>query len=313
MRGVLNRVAGAPITWGVCEVPGWGHQLSPERVLAEMAEIGLRATEMGPEGYLPGDRERLGELLGAHGLSVVAGFLPIVLHRAAGVTEQLDRAARFGDLLKNAGADVMVLGAVTGANGYEGSGDLDNTTWITLTETLDRVIDIGAERDLRVALHPHYGTMIESSQAITRLVGSSPVDLCIDTGHLTIGGADPLEILDAAGERVAHVHLKDVDRRLAEQVRAGSIAYHDAVVNGLYRPLGKGDVPIVAVVETLERSGYSGWYVLEQDAVLEDFPVAPGGPITDARASLEFLKKVTQTSEVVEMGRAGSSDNVSPG
>jgi inosose dehydratase len=33
---IMDRVAGAPISWGVCEVPGWGHQLSPEQVLPEM-------------------------------------------------------------------------------------------------------------------------------------------------------------------------------------------------------------------------------------------------------------------------------------
>lgn len=42
------KIAGAPISWGVCEVPGWGYQMSPERVLTEMKEIGLTATEFGP-------------------------------------------------------------------------------------------------------------------------------------------------------------------------------------------------------------------------------------------------------------------------
>ena len=48
-----RRLAGAPISWGVCEVPGWGRQLPPDRVLAEMAGLGLSATELGPLGYLP--------------------------------------------------------------------------------------------------------------------------------------------------------------------------------------------------------------------------------------------------------------------
>ena len=33
-RPGVDRIAGAPISWGVCEVPGWGYQLTPERVLA---------------------------------------------------------------------------------------------------------------------------------------------------------------------------------------------------------------------------------------------------------------------------------------
>ena len=52
----LRPVAGhAPISWGVCEVPGWGYQLPAERVLREMHEVGLTATEFGPDGFLPPD------------------------------------------------------------------------------------------------------------------------------------------------------------------------------------------------------------------------------------------------------------------
>src|ERR687893_635957 len=75
-----RRLAGAPISWGVCEVPGWGLMLPPERVLAEMASLGLRATEMGPVGYLPPDTGRVRALLEEHGLGVVAAFVPLVLH-----------------------------------------------------------------------------------------------------------------------------------------------------------------------------------------------------------------------------------------
>jgi inosose dehydratase len=53
------KIAGAPISWGVCEVPGWGYQLSPQRVLAEMRDVGLAATELGPEGFLPSDPDEL--------------------------------------------------------------------------------------------------------------------------------------------------------------------------------------------------------------------------------------------------------------
>jgi len=37
------KIAGAPISWGVCEVPGWGYQLTPERVLAVGACLARRA------------------------------------------------------------------------------------------------------------------------------------------------------------------------------------------------------------------------------------------------------------------------------
>ena len=52
------RIAGAPISWGVCEVPNWGYQLAPSRVLDEMRDVGLAATELGPEGFLPADPDQ---------------------------------------------------------------------------------------------------------------------------------------------------------------------------------------------------------------------------------------------------------------
>ena len=49
----IEKLAAAPISWGVCEVPGWGRVLDSERVLGEMSSLGLVATELGPPGYLP--------------------------------------------------------------------------------------------------------------------------------------------------------------------------------------------------------------------------------------------------------------------
>ena len=82
------RVAGAPISWGVCEVPDWGYQMEPERVLSEAAALGLAAVEAGPDGFLPSEPEEMARLLSGHGLELVGGFVPVVLH---------DREARVAD------------------------------------------------------------------------------------------------------------------------------------------------------------------------------------------------------------------------
>ena len=294
MRG---RIAGAPITWGVCEVPGWGHQIAPDRVLKEMAAIGLTATELGPEGYLPTDPHHLRAMLDSHGLRLTAGFVPVVLHLAERAEEELAAARRSADLLAAAGAEVLVLAAATGVADYERSAELGIEQWRTLLSAVDRMLEVGAERGLSVTLHPHVGTIIESPEDIGRLLRTSSVSLCLDTGHLTIGGGGPVELAATEPDRIAHVHLKDVDDRLARLVRRGDVGYREAVGRGLYRPLGEGDVDVAGVVRTLEASGYRGWYVLEQDAVLAS-PPAPGtGPARDAQTSLGFLQEVLRTTE----------------
>src|SRR6266498_2787656 len=75
-----QKIAGAPISWGVCEVSGWGYQLRPDRVLKEMREVGLSATELGPEGFLPSEPTAMANILSQHGLQAVGGFTPLVLH-----------------------------------------------------------------------------------------------------------------------------------------------------------------------------------------------------------------------------------------
>jgi inosose dehydratase len=284
-----GRVAGAPISWGVCEVPGWGHQMTADRVLSEMRAAGLRATELGPEGFLPPARARA--LLDNNGLQLVAGFVPAVLHEEADLRGGLDAIGASADLIADLGGRVLVLAAATSREGYEATGRLDRDGWSILGRGIDRVVALAEDRGLRVALHPHHGTVVERPADVERLLEISEVGLCLDTGHVLVGGGDPLELARGATPRIVHVHLKDVSAPVAEQVAAGRLGYRDAVRAGLYRPLGEGDLDVTAVVRTLEQSGYAGWYVLEHDEVLDREPKEASGPIHAARRSLAFLER----------------------
>ena len=207
------KIAGAPISWGVCEVPGWGYQLDSKRVLSEMRDAGLTATELGPDGFLPTDTTELVELLDGFGLSCVGGFVPVVLFRADHDPAE-DLAGPLESLVA-AGAGVVVLAAATGADGYDERPELDENQWETLLSNLDRLAQIAAKRGLRAVLHPHVGTMVETRAEVDRVLAGSRIPLCLDTGHLLIGGTDPLELTRQVPDRIEHAHLKDVDAALA--------------------------------------------------------------------------------------------------
>jgi inosose dehydratase len=290
------RLAGAPITWGVCEVQGWGCQLAAERVLREIAGLGLRAVELGPQGFLPDDPGEVARTLGRHDLRLAAGFVPAVLHRPEYRTAALAIVAAAARTLASAGAEVLVLAAElgNGLGGYDRSAELSEAEWDALLEGLRAVGDVVDGQGLRVALHPHYGTAVERPAHVDRILADSDVPLCLDTGHLLVGGADPVEVARAANGRVTHVHVKDVNAGLAAQVRAGELGYRDAVARGLYRPLGEGDVDVAAVVQLLSVAGYTGWYVLEQDVVLEQEPAEGEGPAREAARSVSYLKRIMQ-------------------
>lgn len=285
---ITDRIAGAPISWGVCEVPGWGYQLSVERVLAEMAEAGLRATEFGPDGFLPDDPHERRALLKEYQLSAVGGFVPAVLHEAGHDPWPAVEAALAG--FTAAGADLLVLAAATGADGYDSRPVLNADGWRRLFTNLDRIRCRAVGLGIRTCLHPHVGTMIETGDDVERLLDASDTPLCLDTGHLLIGGGDPASLAARAADRIVHTHLKDVDAAMAAQVRAGEMTYYEAVRAGMYRPLGLGDADIAGVVGALEGNGYQGWYVLEQDTVLDAEPGRGDGPAADVRACAAYLE-----------------------
>ncbi len=288
-HSTTSRIAGAPISWGVCEVPGWGYQLPPGRVLAEMRDVGLAATELGPEGFLPADPDQMAGVLAAHQLAAVGGFTPVLMHRPG--LDPLPEIDRILEQYAATGAEVMVLSAISGLDGYDARPSLDAEGWDLLLDNLNRLSDRAAERGVRAVLHPHVGTMVENGDEVQRVLSGSSVALCLDTGHLLIGGTDPAELTRQAPDRIAHTHLKDVDNLIAEKVRSGRLTYTEAVVAGMYRPLGTGDVDVESIVKTLQGNGYQGWYTLEQDTILQEEPRGDG-PVADVRTSAEYVRGV---------------------
>jgi inosose dehydratase len=289
MSDLTARIAGAPISWGVCEVPGWGWQYDAETVLNQMRDLGLAATEFGPDGFLPDEPADKAKTLADLGLRAVGGFVPVVLHDPAhDPAPEVERAL---EGFVAAGAGTLVLAAATGQDGYDDRPVLDASGWATLLANLDRLAAIAAERGVLATLHPHVGTMVENADDVNRVLEGSSIGLTLDTGHLLIGGVDPVALTREHTGRIRHTHLKDVDAAWAAKVQAGEVSYTDAVRDGMYRPLGQGDIDLAAIVTALEQSGYQGWYVLEQDTIL---PAAPSGegPGVDVRASIAHLHSI---------------------
>lgn len=287
-----GQLAGAPITWGVCEVPGWGAMLPPDRVFSEMAGLGLRATELGPvDDYLPLDAEAIRQALAPHDLALLGGFVPLVLHEGD-VAQAVGEARRVASVMAAAGASVFVLAIVQDA-GWSAPETLDAAGWTQLAAGVDAVAEATAELGLTTVVHPHQGTLIERAAEVQRLASLSDVAWCLDPGHLALGGYEPLDFVRDLGDRVAHVHLKDVDLAVAERLNAGELTLMGAVQAGLFRPLGQGDARIADLVAALDARGYDRWMVLEQDCALTGPTPAPGeGPVRDAAESLRFLQSL---------------------
>ena len=289
----LNKqLAGAPISWGVCEANGWGYQIAVDRVLTEMRECGITATELGPDGYLPQDAKELARVLDGHGLDLCGAFVPIVLHKKDRLKASYERARRQSEVLAALNAGNFVLATPAEDGDYDSRDPMDAQAKAVFSESLPMITEIAKEFGLQMVLHPHAGTMFETPNDLDFLLNETDINLCLDTGHIVVGGGNPLDIAKRAGSRVKHVHLKDCDAAAAARIQNRTSTYSTEVKNGMYKPLGQGDAQISEVIRFLDGINYEGKLVLEQDVMLDQAPAVGAGPISAVRESIDFLKSI---------------------
>ncbi|NQW64417.1 MAG: TIM barrel protein [Actinobacteria bacterium] len=287
-----KQLAGAPISWGVCEANGWGYQIEADRVLTEMRECGITATELGPDGYLPQNAKELARVLDGHGLDLCGAFVPIVLHKKDRLKASYERARRQAEVLAKLNAGNFVLATPAEDGDYDSRDPMDAEAKAVFSESLPMITEIAKEFGLEMVLHPHAGTMFETPNDLDFLLNETDINLCLDTGHIVVGGGNPLDIAKRAGSRVKHVHLKDCDAAAAARIQNRTSTYSTEVKNGMYKPLGQGDAQISEVIRFLDGINYEGKLVLEQDVMLDQAPAVGAGPISAVRESIDFLKSI---------------------
>jgi inosose dehydratase len=294
---VSLRVANSPASWGI-EPPAPVQDPPWRQVLAEIAAAGYPGTELGPLGYLPDAPERLVAALREARLALAAGFVMAPL-AAGGGEAALESATRATCALVRAGgaANLVLMdsinpGRAATAGRSADAGRLDAAGWRRLVDSVRRVAAIAADEfALRVSIHSHVGTNVEFEDELERLladVGPDELGLCPDTGHYTYAGMDPVAMLRRHGGRVSYLHLKDLDEQRLAAARADRRTFHDAVADGIFKPLGDGCVDFEGTLAALEEIGYEGWATVEQDRL----PDRSETPQAEARRSLQFLARV---------------------
>jgi inosose dehydratase len=292
----IDRVAAAPISWGICEAPGWGLQLPVDRVLSEARQLGIKAIEQGALGWLPTDPIALRAKLIEYDMQLLGGFVPLVLHDPEQRDEMLVVADQVASNMEAAGGSFFVTAAVGSLDDWFRP-HLTDEAWSELFANLDRVDAICAAHGLTQVVHPHVDTLIETVDEFDRFLARSGVKFCFDTGHLTIGGTDVVAIARDHLDRIGIVHLKDVDADVAARERSGELDLMAATQAGVFPSIGDGIVRIAEVVDVLESGGYAGWYVMETDVALTDGEPAPGeGPVLGVARSLAYLRSLESSS-----------------
>ncbi len=296
----MIRIANAPCSWGVIEnTPGErsGYAL----FLHELQETGYVGTELGDWGFMPTDPSVLTSELAAHDLSLVGSWVSVRLYDADYHEAGVQAAVRTARLLAEVGGEdcLIIIGDdhSTIPLRHDQTGrikpehGLDEAGWDVYTSGAMRVAEaVKRETGLRSVVHHHGATYVETPAEIDTFLNRTDPDLiglCLDTGHYTLGGGDPIACIRKHADRIRHVHFKDFDPSVFAQADANGWGYQQLIAQGMYSELGTGSVDFPAILSALEEMSYAGWIVVEQDV----WP-GLGNPKQNAARNRAYLRGV---------------------
>jgi inosose dehydratase len=295
----MIKLANAPCSWGVLEFDLEGKVAPYGQVLEEMRATGYQGTELGDWGFLPTQPNHLSQNLSKYELDLIGAFVPVNLKDSNTHLKGLAYALKVAGLMYYAGyenakivladdngaveARVKKAGNITSAMG------LDPNAWEIFAEGANQIAYAVKETyGLQTVFHHHCAGYVETPDEIHTLLEYTDkglVGLCLDTGHYSYGGGNPIEALTQYRDRIWHIHLKDYDIKVAEKARLNQWDYFTSVQNGIFCELGNGSVDFKRFIDELKVYDYSGWAVVEQDVL-----PGMGNPKQCAQSNREYLK-----------------------
>jgi inosose dehydratase len=285
------RVANAPVSFGVFELTVGKLPNLPgsDDVLDAVARGGYEGIDLGPAGYL-GHQADLRERLESRGLSLAGGWVQMRFSDREGLAEDLahlDQALDVFSAVADAGAEppkpTLADAGSPARSANPGRGKdlpeigLDASGWGRLGDGVKRATDRCRERGLEPAFHHHASTHVEAPHEVERLLEVTDIGLCLDTGHLLLGGGDPMQALRDWGDRINHLHVKDVRMEIVEKVISDRAGMEAVWKWGAFCELGTGDVDVEGFLSLVKDRGFAGWLVVEQDRI-----PGPEEPLSEA-------------------------------
>jgi len=288
-----------PIGWTNDCMHWLGDFITLERCLAEVKQAGFSGVELGRK--FPRQAAQLGPLLEAHDLQLASGWYSAELltrDAKAEIAAMRDHLA----LLAGLGSPVMVFAETTkeiinnvGAPASARPKIESAAEWKRLGQRFTAVADHLQAKGVRMAVHHHMGTVIQTAEEVDRLMENTgpAVGLLLDTGHMTFAGGDPLAVARRHADRIVHVHCKDIRRYALAACQGRDVSFSQAVLEGLFTAPGDGMVDYPGLFKILAGARYSGWLVQEAE---QDPRIAH--PLTYASLGCAHLKKLCATAKL---------------
>src|SRR6185503_6799527 len=302
------KVANAPCSWGVLEFDLEGEVAGYAQVLDEIAATGYVGTELGDWGFMPTDPKKLRQEIHSRGLMLLGAFVPVMLNDPNAHASGIEVAVRSARLMAEAEGDTAFI-VLADDNGKipertQNAGrilpehGLTEAEWKGFAEGAENVASaVKKETGLRTVFHHHCAGYVERPIEVDLLMKStdpSLLGLCFDTGHYRFARGDPIDGLHTYKDRIWHVHFKDCQPEIAAKSRAEEWDYFISVRNGIFCELGKGEVDFPLIKAELEKMGYNGWIVVEQDVL-----PGMGKPKESAQRNRNYLASIGLASNAV--------------
>jgi inosose dehydratase len=267
------------VSFGVFEMtPEGAPTIGPDHLLEALAEAGYAGVDLGPVGYL-GRGAELRSRLRRHGLELAGGWiqLPFSDDEAfeAALPDLRDALTVFAAAAQDGPARLPLPtladdGSAT-RRAAPGRGDevegLTEAAWERLLVNAGRAAALVRNAGFEPTFHHHAGTFVETPREIDHFLAGTDIDLTLDTGHLLIAGGDPVDAVRRWGDRINHLHLKDVDTAALDRVLAAGGGMTEVWSSGAFVALGRGHIDLPVVLESLGERNFDGWVVVEQDVL----------------------------------------------
>ncbi len=285
----------APIGWTNDDMPDLGKENTFEQTVSEMALAGFTGSEVG--SHYPADPAVLKKALDLRGMTICnQWFSSFLISRPYEETEeafikQCDFLTKVGARCIGVSEQSFSIQGMTDHPIQEGKYVMNDEEWDLLTGGLNRLGRIAKEKGMVLTFHHHMGTVVQTEEEIGRFMASVDpelVFLLFDSGHLSFAGIDPEKVLRKYVDRVRHVHLKDLRKRVVEQSRNEKWSFLKGVREGTFTVPGDGDVDFAPIFKILEEADYRGWVVVEA----EQDP-AKANPLKYALKARKYIAKHT--------------------
>ena len=284
----------APIAWSNDDMPELGENIPLEQCLSEANQAGYSGIEFG--GKFPKTSKKLLPKLKKFNLQLCSGWYGAHLLKNS-VKEEMNEIRQLLDLFKDCKAPCIVFAEVTDSIQSDQSKALskrpllDSEHWKIFCEKITEIGKRLEDEGMPLAYHHHMGTVIQSQEDIERLIDNTgdAVKLVIDTGHMLFAGGDSVKIAKDYGERLIHVHFKDMRENILKKSLKEDLSFRYAFLEGAFTVPGDGCIDYKPFLQMLKNINYFGWLVVEAE---QDPKKA--NPLEYAKKGFSYLLKTAK-------------------